>query len=333
MLQHLMERECTLLDYEKICDPAGRRLVFFGLYAGIAGMIDTLWALGQRFSAEGFDTPLASLKNGMAYASIDEALDAIEEAGRKLQTFALPDSATPLVIGVTGSGNAARGAMRVLDRLGARAIQPAHVDQPPSGAGIYSVNFSHSDIAERRLGLPSSKGFDKADYYERPGRYRGIFERYLPYLNVLANCIYWDDRYPRLVTLEGLRQLYDDPRQPRLRVIGDITCDVRGAIEATIRTTTPEVPTFLYDVETGEDRDGFEGHGPVIVAVYNLPTEFPAEASTAFGNALMPFIEPLASCDYDRPFESLALPVELTRAIIVHRGELTPAYKYIQKYI
>jgi saccharopine dehydrogenase (NAD+, L-lysine-forming) len=47
MLRQLEVKRCTLIDYEKITDEQGRRLVFFGRQAGQAGMADTLWALGQ----------------------------------------------------------------------------------------------------------------------------------------------------------------------------------------------------------------------------------------------------------------------------------------------
>jgi len=48
MLKELMKKQCTLIDYEKIVDKDNRRLIFFGKYAGIAGMVDTLYTLGQR---------------------------------------------------------------------------------------------------------------------------------------------------------------------------------------------------------------------------------------------------------------------------------------------
>ena len=48
MLKKMMDKKCNLIDYERIKDHKGRRLVFFGRYAGIAGMIDTLWALGKK---------------------------------------------------------------------------------------------------------------------------------------------------------------------------------------------------------------------------------------------------------------------------------------------
>ena len=39
MLQHLLDRRCHLVDYERMTDDRGRRLVFFGRHAGLAGMI------------------------------------------------------------------------------------------------------------------------------------------------------------------------------------------------------------------------------------------------------------------------------------------------------
>ncbi|MGF3553879.1 MAG: hypothetical protein ACQXXF_01200, partial [Thermoplasmatota archaeon] len=57
MLKKMMDLGCTLIDYEKIVDKNGRRLVFFGRFAGLAGMVDTLWIFGQRAKWEKIDTP------------------------------------------------------------------------------------------------------------------------------------------------------------------------------------------------------------------------------------------------------------------------------------
>jgi hypothetical protein len=63
---------------------------------------------------------------------------------------------------------------------------------------------------------------------------RDLFERYLPHLTLLVNCIYWTARYPRLVTREWVRRAWAAEARPTLRVIGDISCDVGGAIEVTL---------------------------------------------------------------------------------------------------
>jgi alpha-aminoadipic semialdehyde synthase len=46
-----------LVDYEKLCDETGQRVVAFGKFAGIAGMIDILNGLGLRMLALGHHTP------------------------------------------------------------------------------------------------------------------------------------------------------------------------------------------------------------------------------------------------------------------------------------
>ena len=66
------------------------------------------------------------------------------------------------------------------------------------------------------------------------------------------------------------------------------------------------------------------------MAIDILPSELPRDASEGFGNALLPFIPTLARADYQMAYEELDLPPELRKAIIVHRGELTDRYKYLE---
>jgi hypothetical protein len=62
MLQQILDMGCTLIDYEKVTDEDGRRLIFFGNYAGLAGMIETLWAFGKRLAFEGIPNPFEGVK-------------------------------------------------------------------------------------------------------------------------------------------------------------------------------------------------------------------------------------------------------------------------------
>jgi alpha-aminoadipic semialdehyde synthase len=77
--------------------------------------------------------------------------------------------------------------------------------------------------------------------------------------------------------------------------------------------------------------DAFTGRGPYIIAVYNLPAELPRDASAYFGARLLPYVPALARADWTAPFDALALPEELRAATILHRGELTPAYRYLNE--
>ena len=46
MLKQMMKMKCNLIDYERVVDDNNRRLIFFGKFAGLAGMINSLWAYG-----------------------------------------------------------------------------------------------------------------------------------------------------------------------------------------------------------------------------------------------------------------------------------------------
>jgi len=51
-------KNIRLIDYEKLMDSSGQRVVAFGKYAGIAGIINILHGLGLRLLALGHHTPL-----------------------------------------------------------------------------------------------------------------------------------------------------------------------------------------------------------------------------------------------------------------------------------
>jgi len=73
MLRTMIEKKVNLIDYEKVADDKNRRLIFFGNFAGLAGMIDTIWALGLRLKHLGLNTPFTKLKQARMYDSLEEA--------------------------------------------------------------------------------------------------------------------------------------------------------------------------------------------------------------------------------------------------------------------
>jgi saccharopine dehydrogenase (NAD+, L-lysine forming) len=331
MLRHLLHEGCTLLDHEKVTDDDGRRLVLFGVHAGLAGMIDSLWALGRRFAAEGHDTALAAIEPAHTRGSLAATEERLREVGARLARDGLPKALGPVVVGVTGYGNVSKGAQHILDLLGPVTIQPADLAGALEPGRLYKVVFKEEHTVTP---IDPAETFHLRTYFDHPERFRSSFDGYLPRLTVLVNCIYWEARYPRLVTNERLRALFiPGGPQPALRVIGDISCDVEGSIEATVKCTQPDAPVYVFDPHGARAIDGVEGHGPVIMAVDNLPCELPREATVSFGDALAPLVSHGAKADFEASFDALALPPELRRAVVVHRGELTPAYRYLEKHV
>ncbi len=333
MLQRMLDLGCTLIDYEKVTDDAGRRLIFFGWHAGVAGMLETLWALGQRLAWQGIANPFTALRRAYDYHDIAEAKAAVRQVGEAIRGAGLPAQMAPLTIGVAGYGNVARGVWEILDLLPVQRIEPgelAGLDTLRTSANvIYVTTFREEHMAAP---LTAGAGFDLQDYYATPQAYRADFEQYLPHLSVLVNAIYWDPRYPRLVTKDYLRQAWA-AGQPRLRVIGDISCDIDGAIECTVKATEPGDPNFVYNPLNGQIVDGVAGEGVVVMAVDILPSELPRDASDYFSQVLLPYVPALAAADYTASFDNLALPAEIKRAVIAHRGELAPSYRYLQQHL
>lgn len=336
MLKRMVALGCTLIDYEKIVDESGRRLVFFGRQAGYAGMIDTLWALGRRLEAEGIKkNPFAVLKRTYEYASLVEAKEEIQKMGWEIYRNGLDGAIVPLVFGFMGYGHVSQGAQEIFDLLPFEEIPPRDIpsffkNEKYAANHVYKSVFREEDMVS-----PARSGevFDLHDYYALPVKYTPVFESYLPYLTVVVNGIYWAPRFPRFITKSFLRRMYEGDGTPRLRVIGDISCDVEGAVECTVRTTSPDHPVFMYDPLEDIAFPGVAGRGPVVLAVDNLPAEISLESSIFFSQVLKDFIPGLAAVDFSGDFESCRLPDPLKKAVILFRGEFAPEFAFMRNFI
>ncbi len=335
MLERLLEEGCTLIDYEKVADRNGRRLIFFGWHAGVVAMIEGLWTLGQRLAWEGIDNPFSELRNTFTYPDLASARAAVRLAGQHIAQQGLPDPIAPLVIALVGYGNVGRGAQEILADLPVRLVEPSAVPQVASDPKaerhvIYAAVFKEEHIVRPRR---DGAAFDLQEYYAHPDRYVSCFAPYLKHVSMVLHANYWDARYPRLITKDDIAELYAGHAQPKLRVIADASCDVEGGVECTVLTTEPDEPVYVYDPRRGAADLGVAGHGPVVLAVDILPSELPLEASQYFSQVLSPFVPPIAAANFDTRWSDLSLPEEIRRAVIVHRGDLTPDYRYLAQYL
>lgn len=334
MLKKLMDLKCQLIDYEKVVNEQGRRLIFFGRHAGLAGMIDTLWALGQRLNWEGISNPFCELQQCYRYKNLAEAIKAVGKVGERIKTQGITESLLPLIIGIAGYGNVSRGVQEILNNLPVHELEPQEIrdafENPAQAKNIiYKVVFKEEHMVEP---ISKEERFELQDYYSNPEKYRSKFECYIPYLTVLVNAIYWDSRYPRFVTKEYLKKLYTS-KLPRLRIIGDISCDINGAIECTAKATNSGEPVFVYDPIRDKLKDGWKGKGVVVLAVDNLPCELPKESSADFSEVLKKFVPELAKADFSVSFDQCKLPAAIKNAVIVYHGKLTPNYRYLEKFL
>lgn len=334
MLRRMMELRCNLIDYEKIIDEMGKRLVFFGRYAGLAGMINSLWALGLRLQEFGFETPFLKIRQAHTYASLQEAKHYISLVGEEIAENGLPVELGHFTVAFTGYGNVSQGAQEILGLL---PVMEIRADQLPSLDRrdrlplnlIYKVIFKEGDLAEP---VDPSKSFDLHEYYEIPRSYRSRFEQFVPHISLLMNCVYWNEHYPRFLTRDYLKKSYR-MNNSKLIAVGDLSCDIHGAIECNVQTSLIEEPLYVFNPETDEISNGYKGEGLLMMAVDILPAELPRDSSNGFSDVLMHFVKPIADCDFNEDFEDLDLPRPLKRALILHKGELTPDFAYLGDFV
>lgn len=323
LLQTLIDKKCTLIDYEPIKDENNRRLVFFGRHAGYAGMVNGFFTLGKRLHALGIKNQFEKIKQAKDYPNLDAAKNIIKELGSEIK---LPERINPLVIGITGYGNVSIGAQKILDLLPVTKIEPNDLlANELEKNKIYKVVFKEEDLVEK---IGGGK-FDLEEYYNEPEKYQSKFEQFLPKINLLVNAIYWEEKYPRLVT----KEFTSKNKLNNLIAIADLSCDINGSIEMTEKATPSDNPVFIYNPKSNTINDGFDGDGIALMTVDNLPAEIPVESSEWFSKSLMPLVPKLFEADYSKSFEELDLSPELKNACVVYRGKLTPNFKYLEEFL
>ena len=333
LLRSMVDKKINLIEYERITDDSGKRLIFFGRYAGLAGMINSFWSYGQRCSVLGIDTPFSNLKQSHKYSSLEDAKNDLKKVASFIASNGIPEELSPLTIGITGYGNVSKGAQEIIDLFVNKEISPKELLELRKSNNYDNKTIYKIVFKEHHLSTPidDKDTFELQHYYNHPEKYKNDFEKYVSEISILMNCMYWGPEYPRIITKDFLSNLFLN-KENKLMIIGDVTCDPDGSIEATHMGTYIEDPVFVYNPQTRKPKMGFKGEGLLIMAVDILPSELPREASEGFSDALAPFIIDLTKTDFNKSFNELELPAPFKRALILHNGEFTPDYKYMEEF-
>lgn len=340
MLKTLVERECTLIDYELITNENNARLLTaFTYFAGYGGMIDSLWTFGQRMQKEGVEHPFAAIPQSIEKGDLGwfkqflatDVKDAIE-------THGTPDTLPPFINCILGCGKTSKGAQDIYDLLPSETITLEQLqDVYAQGSRnkvyklvleVYEMYRLKADAAttqEEYAALDNAQKF--AHYVSNPGQYESNLDQILPYISMLMNCILWSPAFPRVLP-NTLMSSVETP----MRVIGDITCDPNGAIEFS-KETWVDAPVYTYTPSTHAMHDGITGQDVQVMAVTNLPCAFSADASSQFASEVGALLPGLLTTDFAGSFEESGLPDALARATILWKGQFTPQYAYMQEYV
>ena len=297
LMRAVLDRNITLIDHELLTDRHGERVLAFGYWAGVVGAYNGFraWQL---------------VHGGPVLKPAHECHD-LEELERHLHAYPLPKD---LRIVLTGGGRVGKGAMGVLERAGVERVDArSFVDGDFSGP-VYTA-LGTKDLYRRSDGSP----FDRNAFHKDPS---GHYAEFLPYArkaSIYMACHFWDPRGPKILDADGLR----DP-ELGIEVIADISCDIGGPIDSTLRASTIAEPFYGYEPVSGaEVKAGTEG-SITVMAVDNLPCELPRDASEAFGLDLMERVLP----DLVNGDESGMIQ----RATIASKGTLTEPFTHLAGY-
>ncbi|KAJ0029303.1 hypothetical protein NQD34_004300 [Periophthalmus magnuspinnatus] len=349
LLEDLLKKEVRLIDYEKMVDPNGYRIVAFGQWAGVAGMINILHGLGLRFLALGHHTPFMHIGMAHNYRNVSQAIQAVRDCGYEISMGLMPKSIGPVTFCFTGTGNVSKGAQDIINELPVEYVEP-HELKDVSETGdltkVYATVLSrHHHLMRKSDGI-----YDPMEYENHPELYTSHFRTSVaPYTTCLINGIYWDPHTPRLLRRLDAQKLRRPPKNStvhnegspalphKLLAICDISADTGGSIEFMTECTTIDKPFCIYDADQHIDHDSVEGNGILMCSIDNLPG---AAAHRGHGILRRPPL-PLylgdgktlgqLPSDATRPLEEEEFSPQVRDAVITSNGKLTPKFAYIDK--
>ena len=213
---------------------------------------------------------------------------------------------------LTGSGNVAKGSMEILKHTNIKQISLNDYLNKKYDEAVF-CNISLREHVERNDGKHSSY----QDFMLNPHEYKSTATNYLYSTDMLITGHYWEPKFPKLFSLNQINKFKN------LKIIGDITCDINGSIPTTIRSTSIAKPYYSFDINSMKEID-LCNKGIAVMAVDNLPSELPNEASEEFGKSIISEILPfLIGKDDGR----------INRATTTSQGKLCPTFRYLENFI
>nr|XP_013217702.1 alpha-aminoadipic semialdehyde synthase, mitochondrial isoform X2 [Ictidomys tridecemlineatus] len=294
LLDEILKQEIRLIDYEKMVDHRGVRIVAFGQWAGVAGMINILHGMGLRLLALGHHTPFMGAQevfNELPCEYVEpHELKEVSQTGDLRKVYGTVLSRHHHLVRKTDG-----------------VYDPVEYDKHPER---YISRFN-TDIA------PYTTCLINGIYWEQ---------------NTPRLLTRHDAQSLLAPVKSSVAAVEGCPALPhRLVAICDISADTGGSIDFMTECTTIEHPFCMYDADQHIIHDSVEGSGILMCSIDNLPAQLPIEATEYFGDMLYPYVEEMLLSDASQPLESQNFSPVVRDAVITSNGTLTDKYKYIQK--
>jgi Alanine dehydrogenase len=295
LLQSIIKKNITLIDYECLEHEDGQRIIGFGFFAGVVGAHNGMMVYGKR-------TGTFSLERVYQQRSFRELIHTY--FGLKIPN---------IKIVITGSGRVAHGILEIMNLMG---IHETEADDFLNRSFPYPVytQLKGADLYEHT----KNGTYNRVHFHEYPQEYKSKFLPYTKTADILMNGIYWEENIPRLFEKQDVQ----DP-DFHICVIADITDDKNGSVPINAGDQSIEDPVYGIDRSTLEKTAAFLPGSIDLMAVGNLPNELPRDASRYFGEQLIKYILEDILKDGSKIIE---------KATIVKDGQLTPDYQYLRDY-
>ena len=296
MLQTIVRKNITLIDYECLLHEDGTRLLGFGFFAGVVGAHNGIFAYGKR-------TGELELMRVYQLKNLQELIHSYFELRVPL-----------LKIAVTGSGRVSHGIVEVMNLMGITEVTTDNYLSNKEFTYPVYVHLKGPDLYENK----ETGEYIREEFHENPEKYKCLFPKYLSETDILINGVYWDTGIPRLFEMEDMQK-----DSFKIQTIADITDDVKGSVPCNLGDATMEDPVYGIDKMTGEKTEPYLPGSVDLMAVGNLPNELARDASKYFGEQLLQFI-----------LDDLVAGGSkiINDATIVKEGELTEEYRYMEEY-
>jgi alanine dehydrogenase len=296
LLQTIIQKNITLIDYECLEHEDGQRIIGFGFFAGIVGAHNGMMAYGNRSGA---------FNLGRVYE---------HRTFRKLMHTYFGLTIPSIKIAVTGSGRVAQGVLEIMNLMQIREVEKGEFLERAFSYPVY-VHLKGSDLYERR----DNGTYNRSDFHEHPEKYKSRFLPYAFETDILMNGVYWDKDVPRLFEQDDVKD-----SAFRIQVIADITDDEHGSVPINMGDQTIQNPVYGVDKNTLLKTEAYQSDSIDIMAVGNLPNELPRDASRYFGEQLIKFV---------LPHLLKGGSPTIDKATIVKQGKLTEEFGYLEKYV
>ncbi len=299
LLQDMIKKRITFSDYEYLVDDHNQRVCAFGWWAGIVGVYYTLCGYGIRTGL--YTLPKPNLKF------------TLKRLIQELRAVQLP----AIKIIITGNGRVSQGAQYLLDEIGAIRLDG---EKFLTFSTVEKLSYSVVDV-DKLVKRKDGQSFSFDDFFACPREYESDFMRWGQSADLLISAHFWAPDAPVYLSEEDLRST-----NLRIKMIGDITCDIMGSIKSTLRSSTHANPYYDYNPITCEEEGAFSSDRNItVMAVDTCPNALAMDTSDYFGEMLVKHVlEPLLKGEKSKVIE---------RSTILRGGQLTRRFLYLEDFV